>query len=154
MAGATETARNRCLGSKLRGKFMPRQHLARMGAARERTIGGGSSIGRRSSGLWPLFEARPLRQMRRPLHDVIFEIGVRDLVLRSLHPAAHGNAGFMNGVGIARNQGMPPVEIAALGHEPVAAARWQPVAGTEVFRRTPDAIRNQVGPVRIVLAGA
>ena len=92
--------------------------------------------------------------MRRPLHDVIFEVGIRDLVFRSLYPPAHGNTGFMNRIGIARNQGMPPVEIAAFGHKLVAAARRQPIEGADVFRRKPDAIRDEVGAVRIVLAGA
>src|SRR5258706_13780766 len=132
MACATETARNRCLRSNLRGKFMPRQRVARMGASRESIIAAASSIGAGFSGLWPLFEPSPLRQGRRPLHDMIFEIGVRDLVLRSLHPAAPRNAGLMNRIGIARNQGMPPVEIPALGHELVAPARRQPVCGADV----------------------
>src|SRR5258708_23807665 len=127
MAGATETARNRCVRSNLRGKFMPRQHLARMGASRESTIAAASSIGARSSGFWALFEPRPLRQVRRPLHDVIFEIGVRDLVLRSIHPPAHGNATIMNRIGIARNHGMTPINIPALWHHLVVATRLQPV---------------------------
>src|SRR5258707_8961062 len=101
MACATETARNRCLRSNLRGKFMPRQRVARMGASRESSIAAASSVGARFSGLWPLFETRPFWQVRRPLHDVIFEVGVRDLVLRSLHPPAHGDAGFVNSIGIA-----------------------------------------------------
>src|SRR5258705_10355716 len=101
MAGATETARTPCIGSNLRGKSMPRQRVARLGASRESIIAAASSFGARFSGLWALFEPSSLRQVRRPLHDVIFEIGVRDLVLRSLHPPAHGNAGFMNRIGIA-----------------------------------------------------
>ena len=101
MAGATETARNRYVGSKLRGKFMPRQHLARMGASRESTIAAASSFGARFSGLWALFEPSSLRQVRRPLHDVIFEIGVGDFVLVALYPAPHRHPGFMNGIGIA-----------------------------------------------------
>src|SRR6267143_6090877 len=127
MAGATETAWNRCPGSNLRGKFKPRQRVARMGASRESTIAAESSIGARFSGLWALFEPSSLRQVRRPLHDVIFEIGVRDLVLRALHPPAHGNAGFVNRITISRNQRMPPIEIAALRHEPVSATRRQPI---------------------------
>src|SRR6202012_6034878 len=98
---------------------------------------------RNFSGFWPLFEPRPLRQQRRPLHDVILEIGIRDLVLGALHPSAHGNAGLMHGVGIARHQRMPPIEIAALGDQFVAAAWRQPVA-----------IRNLVRAVLVVLAGA
>src|SRR4051812_30563206 len=100
-----------------------------MGASRERTIVNAPAIDAWFSGLWPLLQPRPFRQVRRPLHDVIFEIGIRDLAFRSLYPPAHGNAGFMNRIGIARNQRMPPVEIAAFGHELIAAARRQPVEG-------------------------
>src|SRR5260370_16710013 len=119
MACATETARNRCLRSNLRGKFMPRQRVARMGASRESTIAAASSISARFSGLWPLFEPSPLPQARRPLHDVIFEIAVRDLVLRSLHPPAHRNARFMNPIGIARTQALPPLHSAPFRPHPL-----------------------------------
>src|SRR5262249_15611590 len=60
----------------------------------------------------------------------------------------------MNGVGIARDQRMPPIEVAALGHEAVAAARRQPVKGSYIFWRQPNAIGNLVGAVRIILASA
>ena len=106
------------------------------------------------SGLRALLQPRPLRQQDRPAHDMVLEIGVGDVVLGSLHPAAHGNAGLMNRVGIARYQRMPPIEVAPLGDEAVAAARRQPVQGADVLRRQPDAIGNLVGAVRIVLAGA
>src|SRR5437762_12513010 len=115
--------RNRCIACKLGGKSRPRQRVARMGASRESTIATASSIGARFSGLWPLFDTRPFWQVRRPLHDMIFEVGVRDLVLRSLHPPPHGDAGFVNRIGIACNQGMPPVQIASVRYELVAAAR-------------------------------
>ena len=49
---------------------------------------------------------------------------------------------------------MPPIEIAALGHEFVAAARRQPVQGTDIGGRQPDAVRNQVGTVLVILSGA
>src|ERR1700686_595131 len=112
----------------LGGKSRPRQRVPRMGVSREGTIPTAPSIGV-VSGLWRLFEAGPLRQMRGPLHDVIFEVGVRDLVLRSLHPPAHGNPGLVNGVGIARNKRMPPIEIAALGYDLLAAIWLEPVQG-------------------------
>src|ERR1700735_1795475 len=57
-----------------------------------------------SLGFRPLFQPGPLRQQRRPLHDVILEIGVGNVVLGALHPAAHGNAGLVHGVGIAGYQ--------------------------------------------------
>src|SRR6202140_4171558 len=155
-AARREAARNRRIGCNVGGRSRPRQRVARMGASRESTIAIAqfyqTSAG--FSGLWPLFETCPLWQVRRPLHDMIFEVSVRDLALRSLHPPAHGNAGFVNRIGIARNKRVPPVEIAALRHELVAATRRQPVQGADVFRRQPDAVRNQLKPIRIVLAGA
>ena len=87
------------------------------------------------------------------MHNVVFEVGIGDLVLGALHPAAHGNAGFMHGVGITRDQRVPPIEIASLGNQLVAAAWRQPVQGADIFRRQPDAIGNLVGTVLIVLAG-
>ena len=75
-------------------------------------------------------------------------------VLGALHPAAHGDAGLMHGVGIAGDQRVPPIEVASLGNELVAAARRQPVQGADVFRGQPDAVGNLVGAIWIVLAGA
>jgi len=60
----------------------------------------------------------------------------------------------MHGVGITRDQRMPPIEIAALGDQFVAAARRQPVQGADVFGRQPDAVRNLGRTIRVVLAGA
>src|SRR5437660_42642 len=48
---------------------------------------------------------------------------------------------------------MPPIEIAALGDEAIAAARRQPVEGVNIGWRQADAVRNLVGAVWIVLAG-
>ena len=132
-----------------------------MGASRSATILASELPAERVSAecgvpsrLRPLLQPRPLGQERRPAHDVVLEIGLRDLVLGSLHPAADGNAGLMHRVGVARDQRMPPIEVASLGHQAVAAARRQPVEGADVFRRQPDAIGDLVGAVRIVLAGA
>src|ERR1700753_183348 len=105
------------------------------------------------SGLWPFFEPRPLRQLGGPLHDMILEVGVGDLVLGTLDAAADGNAGLMHGIGIARNQRVPPIKVAALRPERGLATRRQPVQGTDVFRRQPHTIRYQIGPVRVVLTG-
>src|SRR5215203_712013 len=106
------------------------------------------------SGFRPLLQPRPLRQQGRPLHDVVLEILIGDLVLGALHPAADGNPGFMHGIGITRNQRMPPVEIASLRDQLVTAARRQPVQGADVLGRQADTIRNLVGTVPVVLAGA
>src|SRR4051812_34802316 len=71
----------------------------------------------------PLLPPRALRQQRRPLHDVVFEVGIGNLGLGALNAAAHGDAGFVHRVRIAGDQRMPPVEIAAFGDEAIAAAR-------------------------------
>ena len=49
---------------------------------------------------------------------------------------------------------MPPIEVAPLRDQFVAAARRQPVQGADVFRGQPDAVRNLLGAVRVVLAAA
>ena len=85
---------------------------------------------------------------------MVFEIGVGDFALGALHPAAHRDAGFMHGVRVARHQRMPPVEVAPLRDEAIAAARRQPGQGADVLRRQPHAVRNLVRAVRIVLARA
>src|SRR5437868_6824027 len=64
------------------------------------------------SGFRPLLPPRAVRQQRGPLHDVVLEILIGNLILGALHPAAHRNPGFMHGVGVTRNQRVPPVEIA------------------------------------------
>jgi hypothetical protein len=88
------------------------------------------------------------------LHDVVLEIFIGDLVLGALHPAAHGDAGLVHGIGIAGDQRVPPIEVASVRDELVAAARRQPVQGADVFRGQPDAVGNLGGAVRVVLAGA
>ena len=50
------------------------------------------------------------------------------------HPAAHGNAGLMNGVGIAGDERMPPGEIAALSEYAIGAGFRQPAERTDFFR--------------------
>ena len=85
---------------------------------------------------------------------MVFEVFVRNLVLGAEHSVAHRNPGFMHGIGITRNQRVPPVEIASLSHQFVAATRRQPVQGADVLRRQADAIGNLVGTVLVVLAGA
>ena len=97
----------------------------------------------RRSGLWPLLETRPLRQQHRPLRCDL-RGGVRDLALRSLHPPAYRDTGLVNGIRIARNKRMPPIEIAALRHQPVPATWRQPVQRADICRRESDAIRNQL----------
>src|SRR5947208_858957 len=59
-------------------------------------------------GLRSLLETSPLWQQRRPLHDVVFEIRVGNLVLAPLHPPAYRDARLMYRVRIAGYQRMPP----------------------------------------------
>src|SRR5260370_559959 len=79
--------------------------------------------------------AGPVGQEGGQLPVGILGGGGADLALGALSPPGHGDARFRHRSGIARNQGMPPIEIAALGDEPVTAARRQPVQGADVFRR-------------------
>jgi hypothetical protein len=52
---------------------------------------------------------------------MIFEVFVRDLVFTALHPTANRDAGFVNRIGIARNERVPPIEVATLCHQAVGA---------------------------------
>jgi len=54
---------------------------------------------------------------------MIFQIGVVDVVLAGGHAAPDRHTGFVNSVGTAGDQRMPPVEITPLGDQAIAAAR-------------------------------
>jgi hypothetical protein len=120
---AAKPVKNRSMHVNLGDSFASRQDFQRMGAFRKLPSQSRDKCNQHGSGGRSLPRSRPLRQSPRPLHDVILKIGLCDLVLTPSHPAAHGNTGFMNRVGITGNQGMPPIEIASLSHQPVCAAR-------------------------------
>src|SRR5712692_6275247 len=86
----------------------------RCGAARTAGAASASSTGRL---------ARRLRHPHRPAHDPVLELLVLDLVLAGADPTAHGNPGGVHGLGIAGDQRMPPVKVAAVGQQAVGAGR-------------------------------
>src|SRR6266446_7168649 len=67
-----------------------------------------------------------LRHARRPAHDAALEIVVRDLVLARADAPAHRDSRLVHGLGVARNEWVPPVEVASLGQKAIGAARRQP----------------------------
>src|SRR5215510_3782932 len=103
--------------------------------------------------LWRPLQLCPFRQQLWPLHNVVLQIVVGNLAFRALHAPTHGDASFMHGVGIARDQRMPPIEIAAFGDETIATARRQPAEGSHIFGSEANAIGNLGGTVLVILAG-
>ena len=97
---------------------------------------------------------RRLRQFQRPAHDVVFEILVGHVLLSRADPAAHRDAGRMHGLGIARDQRMPPIKVPALGQEHIGAGRRQPGDVFQILRREPHAIVDLFEAVRVVAAAA
>src|SRR5262245_6270901 len=77
---------------------------------------------------------RRLRHAQRPIHDAVLKIVVRDFVLARADAPAHRDPGLVNGFGIARNERVPPVEIASLGQKAIGAARRQPYDSLYVSR--------------------
>src|SRR6516162_2011592 len=69
---------------------------------------------------------RGLRHARRPAHDAALEIVVRDLVLARADASAHRYPRLVHGLGVARNEWVPPVEVASLGQKAIGAAWRQP----------------------------
>src|SRR5438552_9264949 len=70
------------------------------------------------------------------------------------HPAADRNPSLVHGLGASRHKSVPPIEIVALGDEPVGAGLGQPGDGPHVLRRQPDAVRHARQAVGIVRAAA
>src|SRR5262245_34477706 len=69
---------------------------------------------------------RRLRHPQRPAHDAVLKIGVRDLILARADAPAHRDPGLMHGLGVARNERVPPVEIASVGQKAIGTTRRQP----------------------------
>src|SRR5215471_21863862 len=63
--------------------------------------------------------ARAFGNTQWPRHEVVFEFPVGHRVLERKDPAAHGDAGGVHAVAIIRDERMPPIEIAALGNQPI-----------------------------------
>src|SRR5262245_54461468 len=77
---------------------------------------------------------RRLRHAQRPIHDAVLELLVRYFVFARADGPAHRDPGLVNGFGIARNEWVPPVEIASLGQKAIGAARRQPYDSLYVSR--------------------
>src|SRR5579864_8661587 len=69
-------------------------------------------------------------------------------------PAAHRDAGGVDGLGIAGHQRVPPVQVLALGEQHIGAGRRQPGDGFEVFGREPHAVVDLFQPMPVVAAAA
>src|SRR5215470_1989188 len=97
---------------------------------------------------------RGLRHARRPAHDAALEIVVRDLVLARADAPAHRDPGLVHGLGVARNEWVPPVEVASLGQKAIGATRRQPHDSFYISGGYPNAILHLRGSVGIVAATA
>src|SRR5262249_13419521 len=91
----------------------------------------GAPAGRPRGGMPADSSARPwlprrLRHAKRPAHNTALEIVVRDLVLARADAPAHRDPGLMHGLGVTRNERVPPVEIASVGQKAIGATRRQP----------------------------
>ena len=98
------------------------------------------------------FRTRALRLVVEHVLEIVVRLG--KIGLAGADPAAHRDAGLVHGLGTSRHQPVPPVEIAALGDQPVGAGAGQPADGAHILRRQPDAVRNARQPVGIVRAAA
>src|ERR1700746_1040835 len=78
-------------------------------------------ITRPLSGFRAPFQPCTLWQQGRPSNDMVFEVFVRDLVFGPLHPPAHRDTGLVTRVGVPGNKGVPPIEVASLGHHTISA---------------------------------
>src|SRR5215831_14132791 len=91
-----------------------------------------------------------LRQPHRPAHDPILEVIVGDLLLARSDLAAHRDARRVHGIGIARHQGVPPVEIMPISHQAVSAGGREPDDPVDVTGGQLDAVVHLTSPVAIV----
>src|SRR5215813_1175474 len=104
-----------------RSPRLPRHAQA---AARQRAAG--------SSARGLLLLLRRLRHAQRPAYDVILKIGVGDLILAGADAPAHRNPRLVHGLGIARNEWVPPVEVASLGQKAIGATGRQPYDSLDI----------------------
>src|SRR5690348_1970741 len=100
------------------------------------------------------FATRPLGNPQRPTDDPLLEFVFLDGLLARANPPAHRDACRVHTVGIAGEQRMPPVEVAALREEAIGAGRRQPTKLADVFRLQADAVVDLVRAALIVAAAA
>src|SRR5262252_3954957 len=96
----------------------------------------------------------PCRHAAGPGDDAIFVVLIAEIFLRDCDTSAHRNASSVHRLGIARYQWMPPVKIAAVRQQPVAAGRRQPFEVRDVLVRQPHAIIDLLAAVLVVFAPA
>src|ERR1700682_2310993 len=88
--------------------------------------------------------------LARPSDDPLFQLRVRQLRLAGADAAAHRDAGRMHGFGIAGDERVPPVKIAAVGDEAVGAGRRQPGDVAYALRRQLHAILDEPRAIGII----
>src|SRR5215470_11108482 len=75
---------------------------------------------------------RRLRHAQRPAYDAILKVGVGHLIFARADAPAHRNPRLVHGLGIARNEWMPPVEVASLGQKAIRATGRQPYDSLDI----------------------
>src|SRR5262249_49746917 len=81
---------------------------------------------------------------------MVLPLALADLLVVHLDASTHGDAGGVDGLRVARDQGMPPVEVLSIGDEAIGARRRQPVDAAHQFRRQRDAIWHVALAVLVV----
>jgi len=94
------------------------------------------------------------RQFQRPIYYVVLQFVVRHVEFRRAHPPTHRDPGGVYGLGVAGDQGMPPIEVVSLGQQHIGTGRRKPFDLFEAFGRQLDAIINQFQPMLIIAAAA
>src|SRR5215470_2578727 len=103
---------------------LPRLPRHAQAAARQRAAG--------SSARGWLLLPRRLRHAQRPAYDAILKIGIGNLILAGADAPAHRNPRLVHGLGIARNEWVPPVEVASLGQKAIGATGRQPYDSLDI----------------------
>src|SRR5262249_34900668 len=91
---------------------------------KDKASGRGGPSAMRVSSRWGVFCR--LRDARRPAHATALEPLVFALVLGRAAARAHRDPGLVDGLGVSRNERVPPIKIAPVGQKAVGAARRQP----------------------------
>ena len=91
------------------------------------------------------------RHLARPVHDVMLQHGGPPLVHS---PAADRDAGLVHSRRVAGDERVPPEQVPPLCHEPVGAARRQPVDLGQRRGRERNAVRHLVAAPFVIAAAA
>jgi len=98
--------------------------------------------------------ARALAPASRPIDDAVFERFVGHVVFGIAHASAHRDARLVHGVGIARDERMPPVKVLALVELAVGAGGRQPFDLVHHLGGEPHAIVDLFAPMSVIAAAA